>query len=168
MPDNLLCQNPSCIFIGLSLNFADILVLVLYVLKFHIKSKKGSGMMSVLTSHFHISRFPFTVRWLPSLYPRNISMTIILINFPSSYTEHRISDKTKRKILLKLRIETRSHLFTFEIARCNRKIYINIFFSRHLHLWNSFPVVCFSATYDLQTCRHNVNSHLLTWSTLFI
>lgn len=47
----------------------------------------------------------------------------------------------------------RSHHFTTEMARCNRKVNSNSFYSCTSSLWKSFLVSCFPATYHLQKCK---------------
>lgn len=58
---------------------------------------------------------------------------------------------------LQIRLATRSHFLTVELARCNNKLYSNSFF---YHRWNFLPFSWFPTIYELQKCKYNVNHHV--------
>ena len=53
---------------------------------------------------------------------------------------------------------------TLALPRCRTKSYSNSFFPRTASLWNSLPGACFSASYNLDCFKRNINSYLqLPW-----
>ena len=59
----------------------------------------------------------------------------------------------------------RLHEFSVTIARCFKDVYVNSFFPRTARTWISLPIECFTPTYDLNSFKFRINSHLLTASS---
>lgn len=66
------------------------------------------------------------------------------------------------------RLAVRSHYFTAEICRYNRKFYCKIFFSRNSSRWYSLLGTCFTLNGAHQKFECNVSHHLLSpWIMFF-
>ena len=61
------------------------------------------------------------------------------------------------------RFSAHSHPYTVSVPKANTRRYSSSFFPRTALLWNSLPVSCFPATYNLSQFKRNINSHLSTF-----
>ena len=57
------------------------------------------------------------------------------------------------------RFSAHSHPCTVSVSKANTWWYSSSFFPRTALLWNSLPVSCFPATYNLSQFKRNINSH---------
>ena len=61
------------------------------------------------------------------------------------------------------RFSAHSHPYTVSVPKANTRWYSSSFFPRTALLWNSLPVPCFPATYNLSQFKRNINSHHSTF-----
>ena len=67
------------------------------------------------------------------------------------------------------RFSAHSHPRIVSVPKVNTRRYSSSFFPRTAILWNSLPVSCFPATYNLSQFKRNINSHLSTfWFPLLL
>ena len=58
------------------------------------------------------------------------------------------------------RLSSQCHPFTVAVPLCRKSFYSRSFFPRTSSMWNSLPLSCFPAAYDLHSFKSRVNSFL--------